>query len=347
MTSTKSQREQRSFKAAADASSRLAVVTIHGILRIIQDAEEDGDIPPPQGGMNGDLVFCQISHTMDVSVDLSNSSHYDVNAASQGFTIWTENEPGSTRNWYFTLPNVYSKRPDGMGGEKDAMFHGVAIRFTRGVLLSWDGRVIRHGTSVMERIKHVYGSFFAAKSSVVAYGACMASRREDIWQRRSKWWRRRQHDVPGGLLTSPKTGGCRDMEDVVDLLSIAIARKSKAVGDSVPIAKADVLGNNEVDEAVGDNVIADDDILADDDSSSSNHSYADDVNDSTSCDSGAILDLTPGRGNALMGGPVINVPGDDGTMLESDRVARHSHNNAGFHQGHEHRPPNDRHSFSK
>ncbi len=70
------------------------------------------------------------------------------------------------------------------------------------------------------------------------------------------------------------------------------------------------------------------------------YSYADDVNNSTSYDSGMILDLTPGQGNKLMGGLVINVPDDDGTT-ESDRNVRYPHIDS-FHQGHERRPPNDR-----
>ncbi|KAI2509330.1 hypothetical protein MHU86_5083 [Fragilaria crotonensis] len=225
VTSTRSKREQRLLKGAVVACSRLAAVTIPGILRIMQDAEEDGDIPPPQGGMNGVCMFCRISHTMDVSVDLSNSTHYDVNDASQGFSIWTEDEPGSTRNWFFILPNVYGKRPDG---------------------------------------------------SVVAYGARMAFRKEAIRRRRSKRRQRQQrHDGPGGLLTSPAIGGCRDKEDVVDLFSIPIARKSKAFGDS-SLFHANALGNDDMDEAVGDDVICGNGILGDDDSSWSNHSYTDD-----------------------------------------------------------------------
>lgn len=164
VTSTRTKREQLLLSRAVVASSRLAAVAIPGILRIIQDAEGDGDIPPPEGGMNGDSAFCRISHSMDVSFDLSNSTHYDVNDASQGFTIWTEDEPGSTQNWYFVLLNVYGRRPTNVApGKKGAVFHGLAIRLTHGVLLSWDGRVIRHGTSMMRRTKHVYGTFFAAK----------------------------------------------------------------------------------------------------------------------------------------------------------------------------------------
>ena len=65
------------------ASARLAAVTIPGVLRIIQDAEEDGNLDPPEGGMNGDGRFCRVSYSMDISVDLENASHYDINDASQ------------------------------------------------------------------------------------------------------------------------------------------------------------------------------------------------------------------------------------------------------------------------
>ena len=43
------------------------------------------------------------------------------------------------------------------------MTHGV-------VLISWDGRLVRHCTSVMDRKNHVYGTFFAAKRSIVEHG---------------------------------------------------------------------------------------------------------------------------------------------------------------------------------
>jgi hypothetical protein len=34
--------------------------------------------------------FCFSGHTMDSSVNLANASHFDVNDASQGFSVWTE-----------------------------------------------------------------------------------------------------------------------------------------------------------------------------------------------------------------------------------------------------------------
>ncbi|KAI2510623.1 hypothetical protein MHU86_3734 [Fragilaria crotonensis] len=158
--------EQPALARAVWASAQLAAITIPGVLRVMQDIEDDSDILPTMG-MAGDGCYGRVSHSMDVSVDLSNSSHYDVNDASQGFSIWTEDNPGSTKEWYFVLPNVFGKK-SGTG----KVYNGMAIRLTHGVLISWDGRLIRHCTSMMQREKncHVYGTFFAAKSSIVTFG---------------------------------------------------------------------------------------------------------------------------------------------------------------------------------
>jgi hypothetical protein len=155
------------LRRAVAATAKLASLSIPAILRVIQDLENDSGMVV-RVGMAGDGRWGRISHTMDLSVDLSNSSHYDVNDASRGFTIWTEDIPGSTEGWYFVLPNVYGKRSDGGGA-----FNGLAIRLTHGVLISWDGRLVRHGTSVVNRKGHVYGSFFAAKKAIVEHGQQM------------------------------------------------------------------------------------------------------------------------------------------------------------------------------
>jgi hypothetical protein len=117
-------------------------------------------------GMEGDGNLCYVTHSMDLSVNLSNSSHYDVNDASQGFSIWTEERPGTTRSWYFVLPNMNGTFPD-----SEREYYGIAIKLTHGVLISWDGRLIRHCTSVMSRHGgNVFGTFFAAKTKVIKYG---------------------------------------------------------------------------------------------------------------------------------------------------------------------------------
>jgi len=101
-----------------------------------------------------------VSHSMNVSMDLGNASHYDVNDASPGYSIWTESEPGTASNWYFMLPNILLKRGN-------QTYYGVAIRLFHGVAISWDGRVIRHGTSITtlgSKDNHTFGWFWAADS---------------------------------------------------------------------------------------------------------------------------------------------------------------------------------------
>ena len=109
---------------------------------------------------------------MDLSVILANSTHFDVNDASQGFSIWTEDHPGSTDDWYFVLPNMKGKFP---GTERE--YNGIAIKLSDGVLIGWDGRLIRHGTSVVgSRVGNIYGTFFAAKTRIIQYGMSQLSK---------------------------------------------------------------------------------------------------------------------------------------------------------------------------
>ena len=123
--------------------------------------EED----PGSGDGKQCVGMLRVSTTMDVSVNLANASHYDVNDASQGFSIWTEDEPGTTEDWYFVLPNVYGQIPG-----TNETYNGLAIRLMHGVLVSWDGRVVRHCTSMMNRRSNVYGTFYASKSKNIALG---------------------------------------------------------------------------------------------------------------------------------------------------------------------------------
>jgi hypothetical protein len=159
----------RLLARAVKACATLASLSIPAVLRVMQDLENDSGMVAFEG-MAGDGGDGHVSHTMDQSVDLANSTHYDGNDASKCFTIWTEDIPGSTEGWYFVLPNVHGKRTDGGG-----LFEGLAIRLTHGVLVSWDGRLVRHGTSVMEREGHVYGTFYAAKKAIVEHGQRMSA----------------------------------------------------------------------------------------------------------------------------------------------------------------------------
>ena len=93
--------------------------------------------------MNGNGIGLRVGYTIDTSVDLlGNSSHLDLNDASQGLSVFTEEKPGCALNWFFLLSNLHGKRLDGLE------YNGVAIKLYHGTAISWDGRVVRHCTSV-------------------------------------------------------------------------------------------------------------------------------------------------------------------------------------------------------
>ncbi len=69
----------------------------------------------------------RVGYTIDMSINLGNASHYDVHNASRGFSVWTEEVPGLGANWFFVLPNVHGKKPDG------TEFHGMAVKLGHGM----------------------------------------------------------------------------------------------------------------------------------------------------------------------------------------------------------------------
>jgi hypothetical protein len=164
---------------------RCAYPQVHAVIR---DTEENSGLQPvpPMDGEGGRRV----GYTVDVSVDLGNTSHVDIHDASQGYSLWGEDFRGRGTNWFLVLPNIYGKRPNpNPDGDAWIQFKGLAIRITDGVSVSWDGRDIRHCTSLSEpdgptvgevggvackpkrdEKNHLYGTFTAAKERVVEGG---------------------------------------------------------------------------------------------------------------------------------------------------------------------------------
>jgi hypothetical protein len=117
-----------------------------------------------------------------MSVDMANATHYDVGDCSQGISVWLEEMPGLATGWYFVMPNMCCCI-DGR------MYNGIAIRLCHGTAISWDGRVVRHGTSVSRpdgpgtpivgtnsgHVNHLYGTFTAAKERIVNAGRARAA----------------------------------------------------------------------------------------------------------------------------------------------------------------------------
>jgi hypothetical protein len=120
------------------------------VLSVIQDVEADSSALPckamagkasggPGDGAGG--IRFRVGFSIDMSVDIANATHYDVGVCSQGISVWLEEMPGLATGWYFVMPNMYCCI-DGR------MYNGIAIRLCHGTAISWDGRVVKHDTSV-------------------------------------------------------------------------------------------------------------------------------------------------------------------------------------------------------
>jgi hypothetical protein len=95
-------------------------------------------------------------------------------------------KPGCAANWYFLLPNFHGRRPCG------AEYNGIAVKLHHGTAISWDGRVVRHCTTMSlpdatdtqpvcagwTTKNRVFGTFTAAKEKVVAAGQARAAENE-------------------------------------------------------------------------------------------------------------------------------------------------------------------------
>jgi hypothetical protein len=115
---------------------------------------------------------------------------------------------GWGKNWYFVVPNVEGKRPDG------TKYRGLAVKLGHGIAISWDGRVVRHWTSVScpdgmkegyvgvgkdspSFVNHLYGAFTCAKETIVRAeraGSAANHRpvlRTDPWRERRPYSKKR------------------------------------------------------------------------------------------------------------------------------------------------------------
>jgi hypothetical protein len=171
------------LRSFVEAFATVGLCCFPDVLSVVQNMEADTSLAPI-APMDGNGVGLRVGYTIDVSVNLGNSSHFDTNDASQGFSVWTEEKPGCASNWYFVLPNLHGRRLCG------AEYNGVVIKLYHGTAISWDGRVIRHCTSVSRpdgadsapvsagswtSVNHLFGTFTAAKEKVVAAGRASAA----------------------------------------------------------------------------------------------------------------------------------------------------------------------------
>ncbi|KAI2512275.1 hypothetical protein MHU86_2151 [Fragilaria crotonensis] len=172
---------QRMLRKFVESLAKIGANCFPEVLAVMQDAEGDTGLHPvtPMADKGSED---RVAYSIDMSVDLGNASHFDVGDSSQGFSVWTEEVPGKAANWFFVMPNLF-------GNNNGAPFNGVAVKLYHGTAISWDGRVIRHCTSLTcpdgtgkpygggdhPTLNHVYGTFSAAKERIVNAGRCRAA----------------------------------------------------------------------------------------------------------------------------------------------------------------------------
>ena len=179
-------RKMNGYKRASDSRGLLAT-TSEGVLkfckeqlpsvtRVLQDFEVDQGVQR-SSTMGGPDHSMFLSNALFISEDLANAVHQDINDGCKCVCIWRETVSGWARNWYFILPDIVVQYPsfDDNGNECMITYQGVAIKLYDGIVISWDGRVIRHGTSVTRPVpefkkgqeNHTYGCVYVAKQTVV------------------------------------------------------------------------------------------------------------------------------------------------------------------------------------
>jgi hypothetical protein len=154
-----------------EAMARVGSFCLPDVMAVVQDMEDHSDVVPVEP-MGGDWKGLRVGYSIDTSDDLGNAAHYEVHDASQGFSVWTEDNPGTATNWYFLMPNVHGVNNGG------THYNGIAINLRHGTAISWDGRVVRHCTAVPcpGVSNHVYGTFTAARERIVGVGRALAAR---------------------------------------------------------------------------------------------------------------------------------------------------------------------------
>ena len=120
---------------------------LRGVLPRVYNAIQDAD-KIKRGERKYEKMECGPGSVLVISKNLGNASHYDYADDSVSFSVWAEEQPGCSRNWFFVMPSLSYQ------GSK-----GVVVQLSHGAAISWDGTKIRHCTSVtkMGENNNVYG----------------------------------------------------------------------------------------------------------------------------------------------------------------------------------------------
>ena len=94
--------------------------------RILEKCDEK---PPKCVGGNKALT-----KSINVSVNMANAAHYDMNDEGIGVAVWVEQSPHVSMDVYFIFPNISVK--DEITKQ---MWNGLIVKLKDGCTISWNG----------------------------------------------------------------------------------------------------------------------------------------------------------------------------------------------------------------
>jgi len=124
----------------------------------LRKQERDAGICPSDemGGREG------VTGTGVVSCDLGNESHYDSGDNGKSISLWVERRVGTTKDWSLCFPDMKVDY-------RDKTHRGLRIQLSDGAVVEWDGRRMKHFTTVTDVGKGnmVNGFFFTPSRRIV------------------------------------------------------------------------------------------------------------------------------------------------------------------------------------
>ena len=83
-----------------------------------------------------------MTKSMNISINLANPAHYDIQDLGVGVAMWMEMDPTKKTDVYFVFPNLAVK------DKNKCTRYGVLVKLCDGCMISWDGALLCHCTSI-------------------------------------------------------------------------------------------------------------------------------------------------------------------------------------------------------
>mmetsp|Transcript_913 Transcript_913/g.1806 ORF Transcript_913/g.1806 Transcript_913/m.1806 type:complete len:291 (+) Transcript_913:2369-3241(+) len=123
-------------------ASAVAAITRNGsvnMLREMRQVDRGAGVYPTNvmGGKGGITAACEVSY------NLGQEAHFDADDMGKSISIWVERKVGRAGNWFLCFPNM-------MVHYKGKVFNGLRIQLFHGAVVEWDGRRMKHFTTVID-----------------------------------------------------------------------------------------------------------------------------------------------------------------------------------------------------